>query len=375
MIRKRVIQIVSVLLVMLITVTAIPMYFSAEGTKDNKLYFYTTYDENGNQIRSTKQVGALHKNLAEDMFKINDKRAYCIELNTPANSSDTYVVNTGSASSVWKNLSNGQQTLIRNIICLGLEGNSKGSATTKTVNGHKIDFYTMEVTVKENGKTKTKTITTTVHELYIATQLMIWEVTEGYRSTSRSAKFKSRYDLSEAYNANVRGVYRGIVLTYDNFQGNKKYVTDFCNVLNDYFKSCGAVINPKLKGRNQYLVTTSDSFLYGDTLKGFLAGTVNIWTCQRAKDAVEQEGWKNFHGEGMRDDPKFIDFLDECERIAGNYEWSTYNPDKMLDPKWNGWKQWFNTGLKVNVYVYVHQKDVLDDGSISYEIRMCWGCL
>lgn len=165
------------------------------------------------------------------------------------------------------------------------------------------------------------------------------------------------------------------VLTYNNFQGNKKYVTDFCNVLNDYFKSCGAVINPKLKGRNQYLVTTSDSFLYGDTLKGFLAGTVNIWTCQRAKDAVEQEGWKNFHGEGMRDDPKFIDFLDECERIGGNYEWSTYNPDKMLDPKWNGWKQWFNTGLKVNVYVYVHQKDVLDDGSISYEIRMCWGCL
>lgn len=165
------------------------------------------------------------------------------------------------------------------------------------------------------------------------------------------------------------------VLTYDNFQGNKKYVTDFCNVLNNYFKSCGAIINPKLKGRNQYLVTTSDSFLYGDTLKGFLAGTVNIWTCQRAKDAVEQEGWKNFHGEGMRDNPKFIDFLDECERIAGNYEWSTYNPDKMLDPKWNGWKQWFNTGLKVNVYVYVHQKDVLDDGSISYEIRMCWGCL
>lgn len=165
------------------------------------------------------------------------------------------------------------------------------------------------------------------------------------------------------------------VLTYDNFQGNKKYVTDFCNILNNYFKSCGAIINPKLKNTSQYLVTTSDSFLYGDTLKGFLAGTVGIWTCQRAKDAVEQEGWKNFHGEGMRYNPKFIDFLDECERISGSYEWSTYDPDKMLDPKWNGWKQWFNTGLKVNVYVYVHQKDVLKDGSVSYEIRMSWGCL
>lgn len=191
MIRKKVIQSISVLLVMLITITAIPMYFSAEGTKDNKLYFYTTYDENGNQIRSTKQVGALHKNLAEDMFKINDnRRAYCIELDSPANSSDNYVANTGSKGSVWQRLGDKRRDLIRNIICLGLEGNSKGSATTKTVNGHKIDFYTMKVTVKENGKTKTKTITTTVHELYIATQLMIWEVTEGYRSTSRSAGFK-----------------------------------------------------------------------------------------------------------------------------------------------------------------------------------------
>lgn len=171
------------------------------------------------------------------------------------------------------------------------------------------------------------------------------------------------------------------VLTYDNFQGNKKYVTDFCNVLNDYFKSCGAIINPKLKNTDQYLVTTSDSFLYGDTLKGFLAGTVGIWTCQRAKDAVEGVGWKNFQGEGMREDPKFTNFLDECERISGSYEWSTYNPDKMLDSKWNGWKSWIekvnktDCGLKVNVYAYVHQRDVLKDGSVSYEIRMSWDCL
>lgn len=165
------------------------------------------------------------------------------------------------------------------------------------------------------------------------------------------------------------------VLTYDNFQGNKKYVTDFCNVLNDYFKSCGAIINPKLKNTSQYFVTTSDSFLYGDTLKGFLAGTVGIWTCQCAKDSVEHEGWKNFKGEGMVNNPKFIAFLDKIEEISGSYEWSTYDPDKMLDPNWNGWKQWFNTDPKVNIYVYVHQKDVLNDGSVSYEIRMCWGFL
>lgn len=164
------------------------------------------------------------------------------------------------------------------------------------------------------------------------------------------------------------------VLTYDNFQGNKKYVTDFCNVLNDYFKSCGAIINPKLKNTSQYLVTTSDSFTDGGSMKDFLVETVGIWTCQRAKDAVEQEGWKNFHGEGMRDNPKFIAFLDKIEEI-GSSVFPTYDPNKMLNPEWNGWKQWFNTGLKVDVYVYVHQKDVLKDGSISYEIRMSWDCL
>lgn len=163
-------------------------------------------------------------------------------------------------------------------------------------------------------------------------------------------------------------------LTCDEFQGNRKYVDKVCTELNNYFKSCGATINPKLKGSNQYFVTTSDSFTDGGSMKDFLVETVGIWTCQIAKDSVENEGWKNFKGEGMRDDPKFIAFLDKIEEI-GSSVFPTYDPNKMLDPEWNGWKQWLNTGLKVNVYVYVHQKDVLKDGSISYEIRMCWGCL
>lgn len=163
-------------------------------------------------------------------------------------------------------------------------------------------------------------------------------------------------------------------LSCDEFQGNRKYVDRVCDELNNYFKSCGAIINPKLKNTSQYLVTTSDSFTDGGSMKDFLVETVGIWTCRRAKDAVEQEGWKNFHGEGMRDDPKFIAFLDKIEEI-GSSVFPTYDPNKLLDPEWNGWKQWFNTGLKVNVYVYVHQKDVLKDGSVSYEIRMSWACL
>ena len=188
---------VSVFLVLLIAISIMPVTSSAATTYH--VSYYTTYDTNGNPIRSSKQIGKLHSNLAEDMFRINGNRAYCIELDTPSKATDTYVANTSSASSAWIKLGKAKRDLIRMIMCLGLEGTNKGSATTKTVNGHKIDFYNMY------GKT------VTVHEIYLATQLLIWEVTEGYRSTSRNAKFRSKYNLSLAYNSNIRGIYNGIV--------------------------------------------------------------------------------------------------------------------------------------------------------------------
>lgn len=188
---------ISVFLVLLIAISIMPVTSSAATTYH--VSYYTTYDTNGNPIRSSKQIGKLHSNLAEDMFRINGNRAYCIELDTPSKATDTYVANTSSASSAWIKLGKAKRDLIRMIMCLGLEGNNKCSATTKTVNGHKIDFYNMY------GKTAT------VHEIYLATQLLIWEVTEDYRSTSRMAKFKSKYNLSLAYNSNIRGIYNGIV--------------------------------------------------------------------------------------------------------------------------------------------------------------------
>ena len=187
-----------------------------------------------------------------------------------------------------------------------------------------------------------------------------------------SATDGSGVKVSRRVNVNVT---MNTKLTCDEFQGNRKYVDRVCTELNNYFKSCGAIINPKLKNTSQYFVTTSDSFTDGGSMKDFLVETVGIWTCQCAKDSVEHEGWKNFQGEGMRDNPKFIAFLDKIEEI-GSSVFPTYDPNKLLDPEWNGWKPWIehvnktDGGLKVNVYVYVHQKYVLKDGSVSYEIRM-----
>ena len=197
MIKKRLIQIVSILLVSLITITIMPITSSAT---TNHIKFNPTYDSNGNQIRSSKQIGKLHGNMAEDMFEIGGRRAYCIELNTGCDTSSNYVQYKGkSASKIWAVMGYDKQYLIKLIMCCGLEGLDEHKATSKTINGHKLDFYTI------NG------IRATEHEIYIATQLLIWEVTEGYRSTNRRSNYKTRYNLSLAYNNNIRGIYNGIV--------------------------------------------------------------------------------------------------------------------------------------------------------------------
>ena len=231
---------VSVFLVLLIAISIMPVTSSAATTYH--VSYYTTYDTNGNPIRSSKQIGKLHSNLAEDMFRINGNRAYCIELDTPSKSTDTYVANTSSASSAWNKLTAQQRTLIRMIMCLGLEGTNKGSATTKTVNGHKIDFYNMY------GKT------VTVHEIYLATQLLIWEVTEGYRSTNRRSNYKTRYNLSLAYNNNIRGIYNGIVSKI--LQLNQR--PSFCSSINKSAPSYSFKVKHSTSG---FSIASSDKVL------------------------------------------------------------------------------------------------------------------
>lgn len=200
MIKKRLIQIVSILLVSLITITIMPITSSAT---TYHIKFNPTYDSNGNQIRSSKQIGKLHGNMAEDMFEIGGRRAYCIELNTGCDTSSNYVQYKGkSASKIWAVMGYDKQYLIKLIMCCGLEGLDEHKATSKTINGHKLDFYTI------NG------IRATEHEIYIATQLLIWEVTEGYRSTGRNAKFKlknNKYNLSKAYSSTIQKVYNSIM--------------------------------------------------------------------------------------------------------------------------------------------------------------------
>ena len=138
-------------------------------------------------------------------------------------------------------------------------------------------------------------------------------------------------------------------LTHKQFVSNKEYVDMYCKALNDYFKSCGAVINPNMVGGSQWCVHDTSDFFDNMKIYDFMVGTVNIWTCRMAKDAINNNGsWKD-----LKKGKSLIDFLEEMEKI-GNFVFPTYNPKKVLNSDWNGWKDYckYNTSDDIlNIYV------------------------
>lgn len=83
-------------------------------------------------------------------------------------------------------------------------------------------------------------------------------------------------------------------LTHKQFVSNKKYVDMYCKALNDYFESCGAVINPNMVGYDQWCVHDTSEFSDNMKIYDFMVGTVNIWTCRMARDNINNnEPWKD----------------------------------------------------------------------------------
>jgi len=139
-------------------------------------------------------------------------------------------------------------------------------------------------------------------------------------------------------------------LSHKQFVSNKEYVDMYCKALNDYFESCGAVINPNMVGGSQWCVHDTSEFSDNMKIYDFMVESVGLWTCRMAKDTVNNNGsWKD-----LKKGKSLTDFLEEIGRV-GSSNMSTYNPEKMLDSKWNGWKQvceYDNPDRILNIYVY-----------------------
>ena len=155
-------------------------------------------------------------------------------------------------------------------------------------------------------------------------------------------------------------------LSNNEFNSNKKYVDMYVNELNKYFKSCGAVINPNLKGSSQYCVRGTSTFRNNTSIKDFMVSTIGLWTNRRATDYFRTSGkWGSITTKKE---------LDEFENVVEKIScviFDEYNPKKMLDSKWNGWKQWcsYNESDDIkNIYV-----EPIPNGDYDYEVRMYWG--
>lgn len=108
------------------------------------------------------------------------------------------------------------------------------------------------------------------------------------------AKDGSKKVVKVSIKVNPKPITMNTKLTHKQFVSNKEYVDMYCKALNDYFESCGAVINPNMVGSSQWCVNDTTMFDNNITIKDFMVGTVNIWTCRMAKDAINNnESWKD----------------------------------------------------------------------------------
>lgn len=157
-------------------------------------------------------------------------------------------------------------------------------------------------------------------------------------------------------------------LSHKQFVSNKEYVDMYCKALNDYFESCGAVINPNMVGYDQWCVHDTSEFSDNMKIYDFMVETVGLWTHRMAKDNINNnEPWKD-----LKKGKSLLDFLEEIGRV-GSSNMSTYNPEKMLDSKWNGWKQECEYNNSDDIFnVYVYPSKINTSAGTEYIIYMYW---
>jgi len=183
------------------------------------------------------------------------------------------------------------------------------------------------------------------------------------------AKDGSKKVVKVSIKVNPKPITMNTKLTHKQFVSNKEYVDMYCKALNDYFESCGAVINPNMVGYDQWCVDDTSEFSDNMKIYDFMVESVGLWTHRMAKDNINNNGsWKN-----LKKGKSLLDFLEEIGRI-GSSNMSTYNPEKMLDSKWNGWKQECEYNSSDDIFnVYVYPSKINTNAGTEYVIYMYWG--
>lgn len=164
---------------------------------------------------------------------------------------------------------------------------------------------------------------------------------------------------------------------------NPKTVKKICEKLNNYFKSCGAKIDPSLKGSNQWYVSDTCDFpnpYYARNINETYIVMLEYWIQEMSGDFLNNDTDWNNKGY-LEDSDKYADFLNSLEyRDKDGHP--KYRKNLILDSKYNGFDWLINTyttpNLKFLVYVDYEKmkerngkgKDVKDNkGNQEYVIK------
>lgn len=125
---------------------------------------------------------------------------------------------------------------------------------------------------------------------------------------------------------------------------NPKTVKKICEKLNNYFKSCGAKIDPSLKGSNQWYVEDTCNFpypYYARNINETYVVMLEYWIQEMSGDYLNND--KDWNNKGyLEDSDKYADFLNSLEyRDKGGHP--KYRKNLILDSKYNGFDWLINT--------------------------------
>lgn len=161
---------------------------------------------------------------------------------------------------------------------------------------------------------------------------------------------------------------------------NPQTVKRICTKLNNYFKSCGATIEPRLKGQWQWYVEGTQGYpnpYYARNINEIYVSILNYWIQEMSGDFLNNNDDWNDKGY-LKDSNKYADFLKSFDYVDKKGH-PKYRKDLILDSKYNGFDWLINTYTKKTnkflVYVdyekmKLNGKDYKDkDGNQEYVIK------
>ena len=158
---------------------------------------------------------------------------------------------------------------------------------------------------------------------------------------------------------------------------SKSIVKRHCDMLNNYFKSCGATIEPRLKGQHQWYVEDTSNYCVDNftSLNDWYIETLSYWIQEMSTDTLKNDGEWNGYTDMNKWEKEVLDSFIYWDKNG----YPKYRKNLILDSKYNGFDWVVNTETpkdsKFLVYVdfekfKINGKDYKDNkGNQEYVIK------